>query len=848
MKRLFVLMAALLGAAAALAQTGAGGWVAVPGSALAVAVGGRGAVGAMDAAGTVSRRDLRTNAWQEIGRSMARIAVDAAGGFWAIDRQGTLLRLEGREWRAAGQGAAALAAAPDGSIIVATDTGSLARFEPATSTWTAIPGRASRVAVDARGLVWAVAADGSIARRLGDSWVGVTGRAKEIAADVSGNVVIVGQDGKVYEWIEADARWSEVSGTTSAASVGVGGAQLWRADADGRVYARGLRSRNQSPVADADARARTLRGTTDKLAVPDASPLEFTRVAQAAGLAELAIGQDGSVYGLMPEGAIRRWSGSQRRFNVFPGTLKRIGVDAAGLPYGIGSNNAFVRHDGSAWRLMRLSAGVSDVSIPGAGDALAVQTDAQLYRVALNGEQAAATERLAGNVERVLASPDGSYWYRNTAALLFRCDRAGTCLRFPARAADFAVGPGGTAFIVDDFGNLLRVTPGASLPEIVRRGSTQRVAVGPNDRPWIIERNGDVLASRLFDRDEAVDPLLARATEPTASVTAADPVGTGTTSPTASGVTFNQYSFFMVEVPVSAPGFPNLGRGLLDVTVGLDDQIIVTGFDGPANANPCNTQSNGWQGRNWIYSPQQRRFVHLDFLKRVQYQLAFAGRELTRGTAPPQVAGAPAIPAFHGFLRGCENYHHVEYDAATYAGNAEFFSAGGFSIGRSILGTNVLTANTRNITLVLDADITLDSHVLAIFPERKINVVPLGANYGLADFQRYDQEKFARIGVGATRFDIWATNFDGDVFQYVRATNRFDKRNLFSNDRAQDIGVGKDGSVFIVDMGGNLKKWNPGLNSWIATGRGGVTRVAVTSKGKPVVANFPASQRVFIAQ
>ncbi len=850
MTRLLALVLALLGAAygpAVPAQPAAGAWVAVPGSARVVAVGGRGVVGAIDAEGTVSRREPRANAWQVVGRDMTRLAVDAAGTFWAIDRQGTLQRLEGAAWRAVGQGATALAVAPDGTLVVVTDTGSLARFDPLRAAWSAIPGSASRVAVDARGLVWTVAADGAIARRLGDSWVGVPGRAKEIAADVSGNVVIAGQDGRLYEWAEDQARWTEVAGAGAVAAVGVGGGQLWRADAEGRLHARGIRSRNDAAAGDV-AQRRTLRGTTDKLAVPDASPLEFTRVAAASGLAELAIGHDGSVYALTGEGAIRRWAGSQRRFNAFPGNLKRLGVDGAGLPFGVGTGNAFVRHDGEAWRLVRLNFGITEVSIAGAGDALAVAADSQLYRLVLNGEQAASTARLAGNVERVVTALDGSYWYRNTAALLFRCDRAGTCQRFPARAADFAVGPGGTAFIVDDLGNLMRVTPGASFPEIVRRGGTQRVAVGPNDRPWILERNGDVLASRLFDRDETVDPQLARATEPTATVTASDPAGTGTTTPTTPGVTFNQYSFLPVEVPVSAPGFPNLGRGLLDITVGLDDQVIVTGYDGPANANPCNVRANGWQGRNWIYSPQQRRFLHLDFLKRVQYQLAFAGREITRGTAPPQVPGAPAIPAFHGFLRACANYHHVEYDAATFAGNDEFFSSGGLSIGRSILGTNVLTANTRNITLVLDADISLDGHVLAIFPERKINVVPLGAAYGQADFQRYDQEKFARVAVGATRFDMWATNFDGDVFQFVRASNRFEKRNLFANDRAQDIGVGKDGSVFIVDIGGSLKKWNPGLNSWIATGRGGVTRVAVTSRGKPVVANFPNSQRVFIAQ
>ena len=828
-----------------------GTWAAVPGSARALAVGARGVVAIVDAEGVVSRREPRANAWQPVGRDMARVAVDPSGNVWAIDRRAVLQRLDGSQWREVGQGAAALAAAPDGTIVVATDAGNLARFDPAKAAWSAIPGSATRIAVDGRGLLWAVRADGSVARRLGDSWIGVAGRAREIAADVAGNVIVATPEGRVLEWIDEQARWSEVAGAERVAALAVGGGQLWRVDADGSLHAKGIRTQNLALAAsEAEAKGRrTMRGTTDPAKVVDTGPLAFTLVLRAAGLAELAIGADGSVYGLTPEGLVRRWAGSQKRFNAFPGNLRRLGVDASGLPYGVGSGSAFVRHDGNAWRLVRLTLGLNDVSLAGVGNALAVATDQKLYRILLNGEVAVGTERLASGAERVVVAPDGSYWYRNTAAILFRCSRQGDCARQGTRATDLAIGPGGTVFLVDDQGNLLRVNA-AGQPEIVRRGTVSRVAVGPNDRPWVIEKNGDVYATALFDRDEAVDLQLARATEVTANVTASDPAGNGVIAspPPAPSVSFSQFSFLAVDVPVSAPGFPNLGRGLLDLTVGLDDQIIVTGFD--ANADPCAARTSGWKGRNWIYSPQRRAFLHLDALKGVQYQSALAGRVLTLGPRLPVPAGAPAVPAFFGAVRACERFHTVEYDAATFAGNAEFFSAGGLSIGVSSLTTRQVPTSTRELTNVLDMDITLDGTLVTIFPMRKIQFVPLGPPYfsNTGEFPGRSDRKWARVGVGATKDVLWGIDVDSDVYEYVKSADRFEKRNLLLNDRAQDIGVGKDGSVFIVDLGGNLKKWNPALRSWTPTGRGAVTRVAVTSKGKPVVANFPTAQRVFIAQ
>ena len=413
------------------------------------------------------------------------------------------------------------------------------------------------------------------------------------------------------------------------------------------------------------------------------------------------------------------------------------------------------------------------------------------------------------------------------------------CERESLAVADLAIGPGGTVYAVDTQGNLQRYNRVSNSFDILRRSVVARVAVGPNDRPWIIEKNGDVWAAHLFERDESGDLALARLTERTVDVTTPEPNNN-------SGNSAASFTFTEVDVPVSAPGFANLGSGLNDITVGLDDQIIVTGFD--ASANPCTARTAGWRGRNWIYSPAQRRFIHLDSFKRVQYQVAIAARNLSSGTAPPTLAGAPAVPAFYGITRACERYYLNEYDNATFtAQTAAFFDQGGLSLGQSLQRSSEVTANTRDTNTISDLDVTQDEWVVATFTQRMINFIGIGSKAGTSSPKRSDQ-KFARLGVGATRDVLWATTFDSDVYEYVKATDRFEKRNIFEADKAQDIGVGKDGSVFIVDLAGRLKKWDAAQKTFVFTGRSGVTRVAVTSKGKPVVANFPSSQRVSIAQ
>ncbi|MEQ9566785.1 MAG: tectonin domain-containing protein, partial [Pseudomonadales bacterium] len=82
--------------------------------------------------------------------------------------------------------------------------------------------------------------------------------------------------------------------------------------------------------------------TLDPVAVTTDENITFVNTQKSAST--LAIGRDGSVFGLDAAGNILRWSNTRKRFESFPGTLIRIAVDAQGNPWGISTLGRVFRH------------------------------------------------------------------------------------------------------------------------------------------------------------------------------------------------------------------------------------------------------------------------------------------------------------------------------------------------------------------------------------------------------------------------------------------------------------------------------------------------------------------------
>lgn len=793
----------------AVAQTPSSGtWQTVRGQAADIAVGADGSVFAVDPNGRVWGRKPRERDWRRYPGRMRRIAVGPGGQPWAVDVDGALRRYEGRTWRLVGRGAADVAVAPDGAVYVTTNTNRLARYDIGDATWAALSGSGVRIAAGAGGALWAVGADGNIARRLDDAWVQVAGRAVDITIGSDGEVVVVGTDGELYAWRETALGWFRIAGSSGSQAVSLGGRTLWRSDTAGAIFVRGL----------AAARPRDERGggSTSPGAVPDRGPVSFE---PAKGQAvDLAIGLEGSVFALSQGGSIRRWSNADQRFNTFPGDLDRLATDPEGRPWGIGRGDLF-RHDGAAWRRIALGLdNLRDLSIGSDGTVMVIDGSDRVFEL---GEPFTSFQRRPGQGRQIAVAPGGdSYWLIDSAQRIFACQSASGCTRQPLAANDIAIGPGGTVAIVDTSGALRRFDARAGAFELVRRADTARVALGPNDRPWIVDSTGKVFPSAFFERDESGDRNLAIATWRSANVTQGDGGG---------GIEIVQtLSFSSALVPESEGAFASTGQPLLDVTVGHEDYVIAT-----SGASPCAAGS----GRTWVFDATNRVFKLLTLTENASFPTAVAAG--TRTIAPAQPAFTPQFDAIYAtFALNCSAYRLLEYSSTVFV-PANFAT-------QNFDAAAIFDMFEGPLDLTTDLDVTADDFIA--FVDRKGHLVwfEAGSSSGFVKLQP-DSIVMTRVGAGKTVDTIWVVDTESNVYE-LQNQKDFVLRSHQGDDRALDVGVGHDNSVFIVDLEGTLKKWNPATESFDTFNKTGLTHVAVTASGKPVVGNFPASRRIFFAR
>tara|TARA_R110002095_G_scaffold169979_1_gene147626 strand:- start:488 stop:3001 length:2514 start_codon:yes stop_codon:yes gene_type:complete len=818
-----VVIALVLGFAANVnAQNSDTVWELIKGKAIDIDVGGKGAVAAINNSGQVFQYNYTEDSWRRIGKSMARIDAAANGTFWAIDQTGSVRRYTGTQWEAVGAGARDLVVSNNGIVFVVTNTDSIASYNPSTRQWAAINGQATRLAVGPTNILWRIADDGSIARRLDDAWIGVTGLAQDISISEQGRVVIVGKDGKLYEWQDNTANWQVFGGVTQAKTVSLGSNEIWRVDGDGKIYAQGITTQQRNTDENIEIGERG-DGSTDPATVVDTSDLIFEAVPDTTRLADLSIGQDGSVFALTSEGHIRRWSNSEERFLTFPGQVNRLVVQDSGLPLAIGTNDNLVEHDGEAWRQSNLALSLIDLTLTKDDRVLVINSDEQSARL---NEARTSYELLKQRGQQIAAQNDGSFWVIDSSKRLFKCTVNVQCARQSINATDISIGPADSVFIIDTNATLRRFNKDTGDFDIIatRQGNTAHVAVGPRDRPWIIDNRGQVLQAGYFPRDESRDRPLAQKTTATANITTEEPnVSTNTGIQIVKSVSFNN-----VTVPTSAPGFPSLGTGLRDITAGANDIVMVTGFK-----DPC---VNG-TGLNWVYDPVTKAFHHLDYLKRINLYTVIAVDNLiigdVNGNTPP-TSPNPAIPSLVAeWNKNCGNQSILTTYVSSVFNNP------------SAMDTQNFDEATFSLPLPLtelpDIDFAADGTIANIAPGNTLELFqPETAN----DVDGFTDISFLRVGIGVNKDDIWVVSTTNNVYEYIPTTNNFTLRSVNQIDKAQDVGVGQDGTVFIVNMQGQLRKWDLITKSFTATNKRGVTRVAVDSRGNPIVGNFPASQTI----
>jgi hypothetical protein len=812
-------------------------WSQMPGSATDISINSVGQAYVTGPDGTPWRWDRTEQRWRRMSGKFVRISAAQENHPWAINPDGVVFYYNGLWWEDKAKDVIDIAADSLGNVYVVKTDGQIQKWYALRSEWQPFTGNARRIAIDVGGQPWVITATGTLRAFDGKAWLTLPGLARDIAINGANVVAIADGEGLVRQWHADTHRWNVIDGINNVTALAVTPeGQIWAVAKDGIILANGgLVDDSINPERDAvtqpkakQAKAIPLAAPVDIADTPFASvpnaatteappisaeppviaasqsgqahdtnasrpdymdpvtittkdPFTFTNTQKIAST--LAIGADGSVFGLDAGGNILRWSNRKKQFDSFPGTLLRLSVDKDGHPWGVSALGRVFRHDGTRWRQI-YNATASDISVGFDGTVLVINAAGRLYR--LNDTQTR-FEPIPGTSALLVATgPDGTPWTIRTDKRVQRCDVT-PCKVYPQKAKAISVGPDGSVFIVSDSNRLMRLNPddnNVQFDIIPTAGHIPvDVVVGPMGFPWVVSDNGFVLASTFFDRDETTDSIEAATTSDNGTT------GTGATAPVVSNSSTSSFTFSKnikfetVPAPnltfVQALRFASDIDGIIWASVnGVDIQKYSKTKRQFVNAN---TQFDPNQidilefdiapnGDIWAYAFIQQSSVLVRQHNRAIKQYTVAGAE------PISVALSPDGTVFAIFDFGSDRYLYSK------APNAEKFTR--FSTDNEVYKVSV---GPGNDVWIIDST----------------NIVK---QWDGSRFQRRPaREQLAnRISVGKTDGTVYIVATDFSLRKWNGINQSFDQVNNISPD---EVAVDGDGRPWIYDVSsGDIKR------------------------------------------
>ncbi|MEQ8285935.1 hypothetical protein [Thalassospira sp.] len=524
--------------------------------------------------GEIKKWNPLRSEWRTLEGQAYRIALDMAGNPWAVTRDGSIRTFNGKDWTTVPGRAIDIAVGANDTVVIADAEGRIRVWNSLQRSWQVLAGVDSVTAAAAApdGGPWAVLADGSIMATTllvaPEQIKTEQGRAPEARAPT-----VVAPVDTAPAAVASGISAEPLSTTTTVAP----SPQVAPVAAPVQI-ARPLTAAPVSPETGAPQNgAKTVApgtentATLDPVAVTTDENITFVNTQKSAST--LAIGRDGSVFGLDAAGNILRWSNTRKRFESFPGTLIRIAVDAQGNPWGISTLGRVFRHTGNLWKQIPNATG-SDIAIGADGSVVIAGANGNLSKL---NDTMTRFDRIPGQGLLVAVAPDGTPWTIRSDNLVQRCAST-PCEVFSQKAKSISIGPDGSVYVVADSNFLMRLgTDGKNFDVIQTPGHTpQNVAVGPNGYPWVVTTSTLALASTFFERNEQDDRTIAAST-------AGDTTGSGSTAAVVDVPSNNAFTFtknFAFETFVT-----NLNT-IEEFVVGQDDGVYVYGSSQNQGPNP----------------------------------------------------------------------------------------------------------------------------------------------------------------------------------------------------------------------------------------------------------------------
>ncbi|MFH1805470.1 MAG: hypothetical protein ABID63_11350 [Pseudomonadota bacterium] len=524
--------------------------------------------------GEIKKWNPLRSEWKSVEGQAYRIALDMAGNPWGVTRDGRIGAFDGKGWVAMPGRAVDIAIGGNNTAVIADAEGRLRIWDKLQHSWRAVSGVEGVTATAATpdGGPWAVIADGIIMATTllvePEKIKTEQGRAPESRAPQADAPVDSAPVAIASEIAAAPVTPETV--VAPSAQVTPATAPVPTAESASAVPV--------SPETSSTGQnaARTIAPTTgdapsfDPTTVTTNEDITFVNTRKSAST--LAIGRDGSVFGLDVGGNIQRWSNSRKQFESFPGTLVRLAVDGQGNPWGISTLGRVFRHTGNLWKQIPGVTG-SDIAIGADGSVVIADAYGNLSKL---NDAMTRFDRISGQGLLVAVAPDGTPWTIRSDNLVQRCASL-PCEVFAQKAKSIAIGPDSSVYVVSDRDLLMRLGTDGKTFDVVRTpGHTpQSVAVGPNGYPWVVTMDTLVLASTFFERDEQSDRA-------TAVATVGDTTGSGTTAAVVDVPSNNAFTF---SKNITFDTYATDLNTIEEFAVGQNDNVYVYGAPQNQGAN-----------------------------------------------------------------------------------------------------------------------------------------------------------------------------------------------------------------------------------------------------------------------
>ena len=822
-------------------------WTQIPGRAKDLSINAAAMAYAVGDDGVALRWRAVSQKWSRMSGAFVRITAAEGNRPWGVTEDGNVMRFNGLWWEPKGDKVADVAGDAVGNIYIVRLAGTVEKWEPLSQSWKAVPGQlARRIALDIRGKPWIVTPKGQIMRWEDGVWITMPGIARDIALGADGSAVIVDGNGQLRKLRMSPMRWVPYEGVTDVVAAGLtpnGGP--WVTLGDGRIFATVL-IRDQVPLTEEESKdkAETPHAPVPQAPLAQAQPIIAPKITASNVQATTNTATESTAPDAKADaptaqsiGTSGSGSGTGNKSNSNSNSVSPGGGGGTSDPAASTTNEKleFVDTRGTA----------QQIAIGRDGSVFALDTSGGITRWS---NTRGAFESFPGQLARIAVDSQGNPWGLTSVGRVFRHDGTAWVQVQGVTASDISIGGKDDIVLFANADGILSRLDMATGKTSNVPGLGVQVAAGPDGTPWTISK--DHIAQRCGK--SPCTPLfqLARSI-------AVGPDGTVflvNTNDLLMRKRPSDKKFSQVLVPGHTPAAVAVGPNGFPWVVTSARKVLATryferneaGDRVLAQKSSGNTTGSGTTAAV-VSSQSASAFTFTKNLKFDKYKSSDA--EASMGMLSDVHAGhtgAVYISGDTGVFKF--NTKTKKFEALDKAfSNSSLADVGEDESGTLWALSEIAPARVYRLKgtqektyYVINSTDTNTPRNMAVAADGTVYVAVGAQLYkmeaGKSVFKQIESSDifFVHLGAGG---DLWILNQSSEVQQYTGS--KFENRPKGTAQKAQDLGVGADGSVYVLDHSTSLlKKWNASNGRFDDVNiTQAMHAVTVTIEGRPWIVN-----------